>query len=159
MSKMKLLKLILFLILSVNILGCAFEENREVENKLTKSVNNFRNLFNQEKFNQIYSEADDELKNKFTEQQFVSYLKVVKENDVEILKDISHVWLEDDLKDGVKRILFKKTKFLHVELASTEKANYREKFGWNLRNGEAKLASYELEKICDKPCVLTIKTK
>ena len=159
MSKIKLLKLILFLILSVNFLGCAFEENREVENKLTKSVNNFHALFNQEKFNQIYSDADDELKNKFTEQQFVSYLEVVKENDVEELKQIPHVWLEDDLKDGIKRILFKKTKFSHVELASTEKANYREKFGWNLRNDEAKLASYELEKICDKPCVLTIKTK
>jgi len=152
-------KLFLLLLLSVCFFGCAFQENREVENKLTKSVSNFHALFNENKFNQIYSEADDELKNKFTEQQFVSYLEVVKGNDVEKLKDITHVWLKDDLKDVAKRILVKKTKFSNVELAFTEKAMFREKFEWNLRSGEAKLTAYEMEKICDKPCRLVIDTK
>jgi hypothetical protein len=135
----KNLKLILVLVLSGFLFGCAFEENREVENKLTKSVNNFHVLFNQEKFNQIYSEAGDELKNKFTEQQFVSYLEIVKENDVEKLEEISRVWLKNDLKDGIKRIWFKKTKFSNVEMISTEKAIFREKFEWDLGSGEPKL--------------------
>ncbi len=156
---MKTLKLILVLILSICFFGCAFEENREVENKLTKGVNNFHALFNQEKFNQIYLEADDELKNKFTEQQFVSYLEVVKDNDVEKLKEISHVWLKDDLKDAIKRIRFKKTKFSNIELAATDRAIFREKFEWNLKSDEVKLTSYVIEKICDKPCHLAIKTK
>ncbi len=101
---MKTPKLILVLILSICLFGCAFVENHEVEKKLTKSVNNFHALFNEEKFNQIYLEADDELKNKFAEKQFVFYLKVIKENDVGELKEISHVWLKDDLEDVVKRI-------------------------------------------------------
>ena len=156
---MKVLKLILFLLLSANLFGCAFEENREVENKLTKSVNTFHTLFNQEKFNQIYSESDDELKNKFTEQDFVYYLEVVKDNDAKELKQISRVWLEDDLRDGIKRIVFKKTKFSDVEMVFTEKAMFREKFEWNLRSGEPKLSAYEMEKLCDKPCRLVLETK
>jgi hypothetical protein len=156
---MKNLKLVLVLILSVCLLSCAFEENREVENKLTKSVNKFHALFNQEELNQIYWEADDELKNKFTEQQFVSYLEVVKRNDVKELKEIQHVWLPDELDDAIKRTVFKKTKFSNVELVFTDKALFREKFEWNLINGEPKLAAYEMDKVCDKPCHLVIETK
>jgi hypothetical protein len=156
---MKTLKSITISILCICFLGCAFEENREVENKLTKGVNNFHALFNQEKFNQIYSEADDELKNKFTEQQFISYLEAVKDNDAGELKQISHVWLRDDLKDAVKRVVFKKTNFSHVELAFTEKAMFREKFEWSLKSGEPKLSAYVLEKICDKPCRIVVDTK
>ena len=156
---MKVLKLILFLILSANLFGCAFIENDEVEAKLLKSVNNFHVLFNQEKFNQIYSEADDELKNKFTEQQFVSYLEVVKDKDVEKLEQISSVWLEDDLKDGIKRIVFKKTKFSNIEMVFTEKAMFREKFEWNLKSGEPKLTAYVMEKVCDKPCRIVFNAK
>ena len=156
---MKNTKLILLLIISICLFGCAFEENREVEKKLTESVNNFHALYNQEKFNQIYSEADSELKNKFTEQQFISYLEVVKSNDAQELKEIKHVWLEDDFKDGAKRVFFKRTKFSDVEMIGTEKAIFREKFEWNLTDNEAKLASYEIEKLCDKPCGLAIKIK
>ena len=156
---MKTAKLVSILILSICLFGCAFEENHQVENKLTTSVNNFHALFNQEKFNQIYEDADKELKNKFTEQQFVSYLEVVKDNDADELKQISHVWLKDDLKDVAKRILIKRTKFSNVELVFTEKAMFREKFEWNLKSGEPKLAAYEMEKICDKPCRLVIETK
>ena len=152
-------KLILLLLLSTCFFGCTFVENPEIENELTKSVNNFHAFFNQEKFNEIYSEADDELKNKFSEQQFVSYLEVVKGNDVGKLKDITHVWLKDDLKDVAKRILVRRTRFSNVELTFTEKAMFREKFEWNLSNGEAKLVAYEMEKICDKPCRLVIDTK
>jgi hypothetical protein len=152
-------KLFVLLLLSMCFFGCAFEENREVENKLTKSVNNFHALFNQQKFNQIYSEADDELKNKFTEQQFVSYLEVVKNNDFEKLKETSHVWLKDDLKDVAKRILVKKTKFSNVELVFTEKAMFREKFEWNLGSGEPKLTAYVMEKVCDNPCRIVFNAK
>jgi len=156
---MRNLNLIIILFLSVSLSGCAFEENREIENKLTNSVSNFHDLFNQEKFNQIYSEADDELKNKSTEQQFVSYLEVVKDNDLDKLKETSHVWLQDDLKDAIKRTFFKKTKFSNVELVSSDKAMFRERFEWNLKSGEPKLSAYEIEKICDKPCRLVINTK
>jgi hypothetical protein len=96
--------------------------------KLTEGVNSFHTLFNQRKFNQIYLEADVELKSKFTERQFVSYLEGIKDNDAENLKVVSHVWLKDDLKDGVRRLLFKKVRFAHVELVPTERAIYREKF-------------------------------
>lgn len=151
-------KLILVLIFSIYLLGCAFEENQEIEKKLTDSVNNFHALLNQEKFEQIYLEGDDELKNKFTELQFVSHLEAIK-NDVGEIKEESHVWIDDELKDGIKRILFRRTKFSSFELISTEKAIYREKFDWNLVENQAKLVSFQIEKICNKPCQLNINTK
>lgn len=158
-NKMKILNLFLILIILTNLFGCAFEENREVEKKITDSINNFHALFNQERFNQIYSDTDEELKIKFTEQQFVSYLEVVKKNDVEEFKETPHIWLKDNLKDGIKRILFRKTKFSNVEIVSTANAIFREKFEWNLKDDEVKMTSYVLEKICNKPCQLNIKTK
>lgn len=156
---MNFTKLLLVLILLACSFGCAFEENREIEKQLTSSVNNFRAKFNQEKFNQIYSEADEELKNKFTEQQFVNYLKVIKDDNIDNLKETSHVWLQDELKDAIKRIIVKKTKFSNVELASSGKTLFREKFEWNLKSGEPKLTVYEIEKICDNPCGIVINAK
>ena len=93
-----------------------------------------------------------------SEQQFVSYLEIVKSNVGEI-KNKPHVWLDDDLKDGIRRIWFKKTKFQNIELLATEKAIYQEKFEWIVKNDEAKLASYEVNKICDKPCTIGIGKK
>ncbi len=151
-------KLFVIFIFVTFLASCPFDDNRKIEKLLAESEIKFHDLFNQEKFQEIYAESDDELKNKFTEQQFTSYLEVLRSNFGEI-KQKPHVWIEDELKDGVKRVLFKKTRFSHVELATTEKAIYREKFKWNLRNNEVKLASYEFEKICNKPCVITIKTK
>lgn len=156
---MNFTKLILVLTFLACSFGCAFEENRAVEKQLTSSANNFRAKFNQEKFDQIYSEADEELKNKFTEQQFVNYLKVIKDNNIDNLKETSHVWLEDELKDAIKRIIVKKTKFSNVELASSGETLFREKFEWNLKSGEPKLAAYEIEKICDNPCGIVINAK
>ncbi len=155
---MKTLKLILILTLSVCLLGCAFEENREVENKLTKSVNNFHALFNQEKFNQIYSEADDELKKKFSEQQFTSYLEVVK-NDLSEITIEPHIRIDSDFKDEVKRIFFDRTEFSNSQVISTDKSKYTEEFYWIVRNGEAKIASYEVNKLCDNPCTIGIGRK
>ena len=103
------------------LLACPFDENREVEKKITESVNKFHTLLNQDKFNQIYSEADNELKSNFTKSQFIPYLKSIKENDDEAIKEISHVWLDDNLKDGIKKNFVTKTKFNQVELVATEK--------------------------------------
>ncbi len=47
---MKTPKLILALTFSICLFGCAFEENQEVEKKLTNGVNHFHSLFNEEKF-------------------------------------------------------------------------------------------------------------
>lgn len=147
---MKSLKLILVLILSVCLLGCAFEENREVEGKLTESVNNFHVLFNQEKFNQIYSDADEELKNKFTERQFVSYLEVVKQNDVDELKEVPRVWIENESSDGIESILFGKKIFFNTVTIYTGKNIHIEYFEWKLANDKAKLVSYEIRESSDK---------
>ena len=155
---MRFFRLFAILVFSLCIIGCAFEENREVEKKLTDSVNQFHDLFNKERFEQIYSDADDELKNEFTEQQFVSYLEVVK-NDIGEINVKPHIWIDDELKDGVKRILFKRTRFSSFELISTERAIYRERIDWKLVGNGAKLISFQTEKICDKPCQLNIKTK
>jgi len=151
-------KLFLAFIFLTFLSSCPFDENRKIEKLLAESEIKFHNLYNQEKFQEIYAESDDELKNKFTEQQFVSYLEVSK-NETGSIKAKPIVWIDDELKDGIKRVWFKRTKFSNVELTSTEKAIYRESFEWNLRDSEVKIASYKIEKLCNKPCQLNIKTK
>ncbi len=155
---MKMLSLILVLILSICVLGCTYKENQGIVKKLSDSFDNFHGLFNQEKFDRIYSEADVELKNKFTEQQFVSYLEVVK-NDVGEINIKPHIWINSDLKDEVKRIFFERTEFSNSQVISTEKSKYTEKFHWIVRDGEAKITSYEVNKLCDNPCTIGISRK
>jgi hypothetical protein len=151
-------KLCLVLIFFAFLSSCPFDDNRKIEKIMAESEIKFQDLFNQERFQEIYVESDNELKTKFTEQQFVSYLKFAK-NDFGEIKETPHVWINDELKDGAKKILFNRTKFSDVEMVGTEKAIFREKFEWNLRDNEARLASYEIEKLCDKPCRLVIKAK
>lgn len=155
---MKTPKLILVLIFSICLFGCAFEEKQEAEKKLTSSIDNFHALFNEEKFNQIYTEADDELKNKFTEQQFVSYLEVVK-NDVGEINKEPLVHINSGLQDEIKSIWSKRTDFSNSQLINTNKAFYNEDFKFTLKEGEAKIAFYEVNKICDKPCAIGIGRK
>ncbi len=138
--------------------SCPFDDNRKIEKLLAESEIKFHSLYNQEKFQEIYEESDDELKNKFNEQQFISYLEVSK-NETGNIETKPIVWIDDELKDRIKRVLFKRTRFFNVELTSTERAIYREKFEWNLMGNEVKIASYQIEKLCNKPCQLNIKTK
>jgi len=139
------------------LLGCPFEENRKIEKKLARSVNDFHELFNQEKFGEIYAAADDELKGKFTEQQFVSYLEVVK-NDIGEIKTKPFISIKDELKDGARRIWSKRTKFSNSDLIPAENAIYVEKIEWNVKDNEAKISNYEIHKLCDKPCRLDVGT-
>ncbi len=120
-------KLFLVFIFLTFLSSCPFDDNRKIEKILAESEIKFHDLFNQEKFQEIYAESDNELKTKFDEQQFVSYLKFVK-NDFGQVKETPHIWINDELKDGAKRILFKRTKFSNVEMVGTEKAIFREKF-------------------------------
>ena len=142
---MKVLKLVLILIFLTWLSGCAFEaKKREVEKKLTDSVNNFHALFNQGKFNQIYEEADDELKNEISNQQFVSYLENVKESKSAELKEVSQVWIDNESSDGKISILFGRGKFFNTATIYTEKNIYIEYFEWKLADDKAKLVSYEI---------------
>jgi len=137
--------------------SCPFDENRKIEKILAESEVKFHDLYNQEKFQEIYFNSDIELKNKFTEQQFISYLEIFK-NDTGEIELKPHVWINDELKDGIKRTLFTRIDFSTFELVHTNKAIFREKFDWKLRGEEAKLASFQIEKICNKPCRLAIST-
>lgn len=155
---MKIAKLFLILIFCTLFLNCAFDENRKIEKILAESEIKFHNLYNQNKFQEIYAHSDEKLKERFTEQQFTSYLEVAKNETGNIeLKPL--VWIDDEFKDGLKRIFFKRTGFSTFELVHTEKAIYREKFEWNLVGNDPKLVLFTIEKICNKPCQLNIKTK
>jgi len=131
-------KIILVLFFSILLLGCPFEENRKVEKMLAESVNNLHDLFNQEKLEEIYFAADDELKGRFSEQDFISYLEVVK-NDIGEIKTKPFISINDELKDGAKRLWSKRTKFSNSDLISTEKAIYVEKIEWNVEGNKAKI--------------------
>jgi hypothetical protein len=151
-------KLFLFLIFTSCFFGCSFKENQEVEKKMTESVNNFHALFNQERFDEIYLETGDELKARLTEQQFVSYLEVVK-NDVGELKKEPIIWIKNSFGDQIKKVWSKRTDFSTSQLIATDKAFYNENFKFKLKEGEAKIVSYEVNKICDKPCTIGIGRK
>ena len=147
----------LFLNLSVlafllTLSACAFDENRKIERLLVKSVSRIHQQFNEERFQEIYAEADEELKKQVKEEDFVAQLRQVHQ-EVGKLEGPEFVSIEDKLWDGLKRTAgFKRLKFPYTNLTGNKEFLVREKFAWVIKDEQAKLTFYEIKQVCRKPC-------
>lgn len=155
------MKLFIILLFSLVFVECAFDENRQIEEMMRKSIIKFHQQVNNERYSEIYAKADKELKNKYSEQEFIERLRAVHAKFNALPDEALMVSIKDEIFDGIRRTAgFKRTRFSHVELISDEtERKATEHFEWSVINDQAKLASYEFKMICETPCILTIQTK
>ena len=155
MKKLLLNLSILAFLLSLS--ACAFDENRSIEKLLAKSMSRIHQQFNEERFQEIYDEADEELRKQTNEEDFVAQLRQFHQ-EVGKLEGPDFVSIEDELWDGLKRTVgFKRLKFPYTWLKFNKEFIAREKFEWVIKDGQARLTFYEIKQVCRKPCNLVLK--
>ena len=155
MKKLLLNLSVLAFLLSLS--ACAFDENRSIEKILAKSMSRIHQQFNEERFQEIYAEADEELRKRVKEEDFVTQLRQ-SHQEVGKLEGTDFVSIEDTLWDGLKRTAgFKRLKFPSVSLTVGKEFLVREKFEWVVKDEQARLTFYEIKQVCRKPCNLVLK--
>lgn len=148
---MKYLKRIIgFLVIAVVIIICgtSFLHNTtrpspEIKSIMDKKIDEFHQKLVEEKFAEIYTESDSTLKNKFSEQEFVDYLRKAKEKfGNEIPK--ANVDSQESLMNRIGRKLGKPV-FQQQSITISEQPNYKsEIFRWVIySDNEIRLSSYD----------------
>ncbi|MCY7348899.1 MAG: hypothetical protein LH614_22135 [Pyrinomonadaceae bacterium] len=151
------IKILVSLLLSFSLTGCVFDENKRIEQSLEKSVIEFHRKLNDERFKEVYEQADEKLKSQIPEDIFVAQLRQIR-TQFYPLPDKAYVFVDDEIVDGLKRTIgFKRENFSTFQLIGNEKEVTTEMFEWTVKGNEAKLLSYKIDPVCKKPCGIAIK--
>jgi hypothetical protein len=151
------MKLIIVLLFSLILVECVFDENNRIENLLEKTVVEFHQKMNEERFYEIYEQADEKFKSEISQESFVAQLRQIQ-TQFYPLPDKAYVLINDELIDGAKRTLaFKREIFSTFSFISNENEATTERFEWLVKDNQAKLISYKIDQICKKPCGIGIR--
>lgn len=139
-----------FLVLALVIVVCGanFLHNTvrpspEIKSLMDEKIDDFHKKLIQDEFNEIYAESDSELKQKYSEQEFIDYLKRAKEKFGNDLPK-ANVNSQESLINTIGRKLGRKV-FQQQDFKVSEKPNYKsETFRWVIySNDNIKLVSYD----------------
>lgn len=146
----RLKKIIGFLVIGIVVLVCAttFLSNTtrpspEISILMNKKIDDFHQKFVQEKFTDIYSESDSKLKDKFSEQEFIEYLRKAKDKLGDNLPK-ANINSQENLINTIRRKLGKSV--THQEyITISEQPNYKsERFIWVIYSkDDVRLLVYE----------------
>jgi hypothetical protein len=136
----------LVIALVIFVCGASFLHNTvrpspEIKSLMDAKIDDFHQKLIQNKFAEIYAESDPELKDKYSEQEFIDYLKKAKEKFGNDLPK-ANVNSQESLINTIGRKLGKKV-FQQELVIVSEKPNYKsEMFRWVLySNDNIKLLS------------------
>jgi hypothetical protein len=150
-------RILAILLFSFCLSGCVFDENKRIEQSLKKSVIEFHRKLNDERFKEVYEQADEKLKSQVPEEVFVAQLRQIRAQFYP-LPDKTYVFVDDEIIDGLKRTIgFRRETFSSFQLIDNEKEVTTERFEWSVKDGEVKLLSYKIDPVCKKPCGIAIK--
>ena len=150
-------KILIVLFFLLSLTGCIFDENKRIEKLLEKSLVEFHQKLNEERYKEIYEQADEKLKSQISEEAFVAKLSGVRAQFYP-LPDKAYVFVDDEIVDGLKRTFgFRREKFLTFQLMGNEKEVTTERFEWSVKEDKAKLVLYNIDPVCKKPCSIAIK--
>src|SRR6266550_4416824 len=151
------------LLIILLLIGCAsctsYEAKTRIDNTLNGAVDQFHARLNEERYQEIYSQADEVLRSRITEAEFTSQLKSAHEQmgqtDGKAL-----FGFEDSFWQDLRRIVGAKREVLSaVDYPKNDRIIAHEKYAWALENGQARLVSYEFRALCRKPCSLAFELK
>lgn len=146
----RLKKIIGCLVVGIVVLFCAatFLSNTtrpssEISILMNKKIDDFHQKFVQEKFTDIYTASDSKLKDKFSEEEFIEYLRKAKDKFGDNLPK-ANVNSQENLVNTIRRKFGKSV--THQEyIIISEQPNYKsERFIWVIySNDDVRLLAYE----------------
>ncbi len=142
--------LLLSITFSLIAVACPLDEHHKLERRLNDKIKRFHAQLSEEKFVEIYNEANDELKQQTSEAEFGEILKSVK-NKTGIIKSSGWVNLPDDYKRYARFAVNKnEEKIEYRNVLTCENGIGLEKFVFYVSNEKVEVVSYELEKVGKK---------
>jgi len=135
----------------------SYEEQRKVEAALSQSVNRFHEQLNNERYGEMYAQADPKLRARIDEATFTDQLKNAHDQMGTLSKPskvllTSRAW--NDL--NWSRFWGREQRVIDVDRPDSDLINATERFEWIIENGQPKLTWYEFRFICKKPCTVGI---
>ena len=144
--------LLLLMLVVVGAASCSHEAKRKTETAVEQSVDQFHDQLNQQQYHEIYAESDAELRSRITEAEFTGQLLNAHEQMGTITSKAS-VHIDDSVGRAFRRAFSGGwERVSHGGFVSSEEVMAHERFIWAVENDSPRLVSYELGKICRKPC-------
>ncbi len=132
------------------MVSCPLDEHHNLERRLEGKIEELHTRLNEEKFAEIYSDANDELKTRQSEIEFNETLKSVK-NKTGVIKKGGWVDLPSDYRRYVRLSVNKnEEKIEYKNILFCETGIGLEKFVFHVNNEKVEMISYELEKVGKK---------
>ena len=150
----------LIILLLIDCASCtSYEAKVRIDNALNGAVDQFHGQLNEERYEEIYSQADEVLRTRITETEFISQLKSAHEQMGQT-DGKAFVGFQDSFWQDLRRTVGAKREVLTtVDYPKNNKIIAREKYVWALENGQARLVSYEFKALCRKPCSIGFELK
>jgi hypothetical protein len=151
---MRIRFLILLMLVLVGSASCSYEAKRKSETAVEQSVDKFHDRLNQQQYREIYAESDPELRSRATEIELTAQLVNAHEQMGTITSKAS-VHIDDGIVRAIRRAFSGgRERVTHGHFASSDEVLANERFVWLVENDLPRLVSYELGKVCRKPCAI-----
>ena len=141
----------LFFGLASLVFGCACSHTLSFEREaaIEKSMNEFHARMNEGQYQAIYAEADLELRNRISEQDFTKRLSEARERAGKI-EGKANVVLRSSVGRQLRKLFSDRENISHFEITKCDVGSVHERFEWSLENGTARLRDYELRQILER---------
>jgi hypothetical protein len=132
--------------------SCSYEAKRKTETAVEQAVEKFHEELNAEEYQQIYSEADAELRGRATEAEFTAQLGSAHEQ-LGRTSGKAYVFIDESVWRGLRQAFGAKREIVsHGNSPVSDLIIGHEQFVWAVENDQPKLVSYKLQRVCSKPC-------
>ena len=129
-----------------------YEETRQLEARIEASVDKFHAQLNAGRFGEIYSQADESLRGSESEESFTMRLAEVR-GKTGVLSGKSIVIIDKGLGRDVRNLFSRQETISHTEHTACDAGHALERFEWKVRDGQVRLAGYELRQIFERGTV------
>ena len=134
--------------------SCSHEAKHKTEVAVEQAVERFHELLNRSEYQKIYQEADRDLRDKVTEQEFTAQLSYAHEQ-MGPTSGRAYVFIDDSIWRGLRKAIGAKREIVsHGNTPGNEFVMAHERFAWAVENDQPKLVSYQFRTVCRKPCAV-----
>ena len=127
----------------------SYEEERQLETRIEASVEKFHAQLNEGRFSEIYSQADESLRGRESEEVFARRLAEVR-GKTGALSGKAIVIIDKGFRRHIRNLFSRRETISHTERTACEAGHALERFDWMIEDGQVRLAGYELRQILER---------
>lgn len=130
----------------------SYEEMRRLETRIEASVEKFHAQLNENRFGEIYAQADESLRGRESEESFTRRLAEVR-GKTGAMSGKSIVIIQKGLGRDLRNLFSREETISHTEHTACDSGRAIERFEWKVRDGQVTLAGYELRQVFERGAI------